>query len=80
VRSLWLEEALARERAELRILEGAQRADVCIVGGGYTGLSTAIRLKEQRPALDVCLAEADIDASSRFNRAFRIPSQGFWKP
>jgi len=33
---------------------------VCIVGGGYTGLWTALRLKESAPALDVVLVEADI--------------------
>jgi putative aminophosphonate oxidoreductase len=59
VRSLWLEEALAGEDDAPR-LEGAERADVCIVGGGYTGLWTAIRLKEHDPALDVALVEADV--------------------
>jgi putative aminophosphonate oxidoreductase len=59
VRSLWLEEALAGEETAPR-LEGDERADVCIVGGGFTGLWTAIRLKEQDPALDVALVEADI--------------------
>ena len=28
-------------------LEGAARADVCIVGAGYTGLSTALHLAEK---------------------------------
>ncbi|MES2817051.1 MAG: FAD-dependent oxidoreductase, partial [Pseudomonadota bacterium] len=28
------------------ILKGATRADVCIVGGGYTGLSAALHLKQ----------------------------------
>jgi putative aminophosphonate oxidoreductase len=59
VRSLWLEEALVGEEAAPR-LEGDERADVCIVGGGFTGLWTAIRLKEQDPALDVALAEGDV--------------------
>jgi putative aminophosphonate oxidoreductase len=59
VRSLWLEEALAGEETA-PCLEGDERADVCIVGGGFTGLWTAIRLKEQDPALDVALVEADI--------------------
>ena len=47
----------------MRNLSGAggdTRADVCIVGGGYTGLWTAIMLKEQNPELDVVLIEADI--------------------
>jgi len=59
VRSLWLEEALAGDAAAPQ-LEGDERADVCIVGGGFTGLWTAIRLKERDPALDVVLVEADV--------------------
>jgi putative aminophosphonate oxidoreductase len=59
MRSLWLEEALGGEEDAPR-LEGEQRADVCIVGGGYTGLWTALRLKELDPALDVALVEADV--------------------
>jgi putative aminophosphonate oxidoreductase len=59
VRSLWLEEALVGEQTAPR-LEGDERADVCIAGGGFTGLWTAIRLKEADPALDVALVEADV--------------------
>lgn len=39
-------------------LTGTERCDVCVVGGGYTGLWTAIRLKEAEPACDVVLIEA----------------------
>src|SRR5215471_10202940 len=62
VRSHWLDEALAAEGEEAAAprLEGDERADVCIVGGGYTGLWTALRLKEHDPGLDVVLVEADI--------------------
>jgi glycine/D-amino acid oxidase-like deaminating enzyme len=41
-------------------LEGRLTADVCICGGGYSGLWTAIRLKEHEPSLDVVLVEADV--------------------
>ncbi|MGR3375487.1 NAD(P)/FAD-dependent oxidoreductase [Salipiger abyssi] len=37
-------------------LEGAQRADVCIVGAGFTGLSAALHMAEA--GLDVVLLEA----------------------
>ena len=38
-------------------LEGAERADVCVIGGGYTGLSAALNLAEK--GLDVVLLEAE---------------------
>ena len=60
-RSLWLEEALAVEDGgPAPALEGEQTADVCIVGGGYTGLWTALRIKELEPGCDVAIVEADI--------------------
>jgi len=59
-RSLWLREALAIEIQEESLLEGDIGTDVCIVGGGYTGLWTAIRLKDMDPSLDVVIVEADI--------------------
>ncbi len=62
MKSLWLDEALAAEGSgneRTPPLEGTIRADVCIVGGGYTGLWTAIRLKELEPSVDVVLLEAD---------------------
>jgi glycine/D-amino acid oxidase-like deaminating enzyme len=39
-------------------LEGSIACDVCIVGGGYTGMWTAHFLKEAEPALDVHVVEA----------------------
>jgi glycine/D-amino acid oxidase-like deaminating enzyme len=38
-------------------LQGTERADVCIVGGGYTGLWTAYFLKRAEPSLDVAVVE-----------------------
>jgi glycine/D-amino acid oxidase-like deaminating enzyme len=38
-------------------LRGTERADVCIVGGGYTGLWTAYHLKQAEPSLDVAVVE-----------------------
>jgi len=32
------------------------------------------------PLAELTMIIASENASSRFNRAFRIPSQGFWKP
>lgn len=60
-RPFWLDQALRSEHAApCPPLAGDTRADVCIVGGGYTGLWTAIMLKEHDPGLDVVLVEADL--------------------
>ncbi len=40
-------------------LAGSARADVVILGGGYTGMWTAWFLKEREPSCDVLLLEAD---------------------
>jgi glycine/D-amino acid oxidase-like deaminating enzyme len=60
--SWWLEEALAAEGdpAPAPPLRGDASTDVAIVGGGYTGLWTALALKEQAPELRVTLLEAEI--------------------
>jgi gamma-glutamylputrescine oxidase len=47
--------ATIRERCETQRFEGPARADVCVVGGGYTGLSTALHLA--RRGVDVVLLE-----------------------
>ena len=50
-RSFWLQEALADDPGEpAPPLERHLVADVCIVGGGFAGLWTAIQLTERRPA------------------------------
>ncbi|MEZ5715917.1 MAG: FAD-dependent oxidoreductase [Paracoccaceae bacterium] len=38
--------ATAHEAPRRAMLKGAQRADVAIVGGGFTGLSAALHLAE----------------------------------
>ncbi|HJR29922.1 MAG TPA: FAD-dependent oxidoreductase [Pseudomonas sp.] len=61
MRPYWLDQALKNQpAAPCPALHQNTRADVCIVGGGYTGLWTAIMLKEQNPELDVVIVEADI--------------------
>ena len=52
----WLEEAPPDPAAPR--LEGELRADVAVVGGGYTGLWTALALRERDPALRVVVLEA----------------------
>lgn len=49
--------ATATAIPELPTLRGESSCDVCVIGGGYTGLSTALHLAEQN--YDVVLLEAD---------------------
>jgi glycine/D-amino acid oxidase-like deaminating enzyme len=53
----WLEEA--PPDPEEPALAGDAEADVAIVGGGYTGLWTALTLKQREPALRVVVLDAD---------------------
>ncbi len=66
-RSWWLREALAAEAAAdpgiaaaAPPLRGTITADVAILGGGYTGLWTALRLAELAPEARIVVLEADI--------------------
>jgi glycine/D-amino acid oxidase-like deaminating enzyme len=62
-RSFWLREALAAEPAADVVappFAGRARADVAILGGGYTGLWTALRIRELEPAARVVILEQDI--------------------
>jgi len=59
-RSHWLQQALPVDPGVEPPQAGRTRADVCIVGGGFLGLWTAIRLKEREPSLEVVMLERDI--------------------
>lgn len=57
--SWWLEEARAHRAGPVaRPLAGPLEVDVAIAGGGYTGLWTALALRERDPSLRVALLEA----------------------
>ena len=59
-RSLWLDQAGAPQVADVDGAALPGRCDVCIVGGGMTGLWTAIQLKLGDPSVDVVLLEAGV--------------------
>ena len=65
-RSFWLRETLAMEPPELATaaaapqLTGRARVDVAIVGGGYTGLWTALAIADRDPGARIAILEADI--------------------
>jgi glycine/D-amino acid oxidase-like deaminating enzyme len=59
-RGPWLREAIVPGEQDEPALEGAQRADICIVGGGMAGMWTALELKQRQPSLDIAILEADV--------------------
>ncbi|HVJ34702.1 MAG TPA: FAD-binding oxidoreductase [Terriglobia bacterium] len=65
-RSFWLQDVQAAPVTPL--LEGTVRADVAIVGGGFTGLWTALRIREQAPETRVVILEADLCGSGASGR------------
>jgi len=61
LRPFWLAQALREESAAASPpLQGELNADICIVGGGYTGLWTAIQTRQHNPAASIVVLEADI--------------------
>ncbi len=57
VESYW--QAGRPARAPAAAVSADIRTDVAIIGGGYTGLSTAFHLKTAEPGLDVAILEAE---------------------
>src|SRR6201999_3987526 len=73
-RPFWLAQLPAREPSPP--LRGAVEADLCIVGGGFTGLWAALQAKAADPGREVALLEAEtigFGASGR-NGGFAIGS------
>ena len=60
MRSYWLNQALEQSPARPQPLSGDISADICIVGGGFTGLWTALHIKETDPSADIVIIERDI--------------------
>ncbi|HXS08226.1 MAG TPA: FAD-dependent oxidoreductase [Rhizomicrobium sp.] len=58
--SWWFADAMRLEGEPAPALAGELTVDVSIVGGGYTGLWTALALKARRPALSIALIEAGL--------------------
>ncbi|WCB94148.1 Gamma-glutamylputrescine oxidoreductase [Baekduia alba] len=72
--SFWLDDL--PERARDAPLAGITDADLCIVGGGFTGLWAALHAKADDPSRDVVVLEADVaggGASGR-NGGFMVAS------
>lgn len=65
-RSFWLQSIAADAVAPP--LQGSADCDVAIVGGGYAGLWTALRIKEQAPETRITVLEADFCGSGASGR------------
>ena len=79
----WLSEALIWEReafayAETPSLRGHVYADVAIVGGGYTGLWTALELLDREPTLQVVVLEQAICGYGASGRNGGLVA-GYWR-
>ena len=61
--SWWFADAMARDAETSPPLSGEIAVDVAIIGGGYTGLWTALALKARKPSLSVALIEAKLCGS-----------------
>ncbi|TSJ64077.1 FAD-dependent oxidoreductase [Starkeya sp. 3C] len=77
--SWWLSEALASEGSARPAppLAGDVRTDVAIVGGGFTGLWTALALRSRRPDIRVTVIERDVcGAGASGKNAGKV--HGYW--
>ena len=67
--SPWFVEALQSEgKLEISKLETNMTTDICIVGGGYTGLWTALKIKEKDSSIDITIIEKDLCGSGASGR------------
>ncbi|UXI00002.1 FAD-dependent oxidoreductase [Photobacterium sp. TY1-4] len=65
----WFAQAMKAESpTTAKVLTHDIQTDVCIVGGGFTGLWTAINLKQQQPSLDVVVIEKGLCGSGASGR------------
>ena len=78
-RSWWLRDALALEKDPIECppLKKDVKADVVIVGGGFTGLWTAYHLHKRQPKLGIVVLEQDICGGGPSGRNGGFAS-GWW--
>lgn len=56
-KSFWLDSAPYQPNPPL---QGSHKADVTIIGGGFTGISAAYHLKKLDPSLDIVVLESQV--------------------
>ena len=78
-RSFWLQEALGHDPGEpTPPLTSNLSADVCIIGGGFAGLWTAVELSRRDPGLRIALVERDICGGGASGRNGGFFSSSWW--
>lgn len=77
--SWWFADAMALEAGQppSPTLSGEITVDVAIVGGGYTGLWTALALKARKPSLSIALIEARLCGSGASGKT-GAKVHGYW--
>jgi glycine/D-amino acid oxidase-like deaminating enzyme len=74
-----LQDALAHDAgAPCPPLDAHVAADVCIVGGGFCGLWTAVELSRREPSMRIVLVEADIVGGGASGRNGGFFSSSWW--
>ena len=67
--SPWFVEALQSEnKLNINKLESNVTTNICVVGGGFTGLWTALKIKEKNSSIDVTIIEKDLCGSGASGR------------
>ena len=67
--SPWFIEALqAEDKSVINELKTDITSDICIVGGGFTGLWTALKIKEKKPSINITIIEKDLCGSGASGR------------
>ena len=67
--SPWFIEALEKEKnLEVNQLDLNLDTDICIIGGGFTGLWAALKIKEKKPSTNIILIEKDLCGSGASGR------------
>ncbi len=67
--SPWFNEALQKE-GDIKInqLDSNINTDICIIGGGFTGLWTALKIREKKPTINIVIIEKDLCGSGASGR------------
>ncbi|MDC0057046.1 FAD-dependent oxidoreductase [Alphaproteobacteria bacterium] len=67
--SFWFSDAIEKEKhIKVNKLCNNINADICVVGGGFTGLWTALKIKEKNSALNIAIIEKDLCGSGASGR------------